>query len=102
MRYTLFAGILFCSLLAPFAVTPALARHVDVIVDVAPPELRYEVVPAPRHGRVWVPGYWYWSGRHHVWHRGYWVSERRGWHYVNPRWEHDHGRWHYYDGRWER
>lgn len=26
---------------------------------------RYEPVPPPRHGHVWMPGYWRATGRHH-------------------------------------
>lgn len=36
---------------------PALAA---VYVDVAPPSPREEVIPTPRHGYVWAPGYWDW------------------------------------------
>ena len=36
---------------------PSLARtNVDFYVNVAPPALPYEAVPAPRVGFVWVPG----------------------------------------------
>src|SRR6185437_8644562 len=45
---------------------------VDFYVDVAPPAPRYEVVPAPRHGYVWAPGYWDWRRGHYVWVRGHW------------------------------
>lgn len=83
--------------------TPAQARvHVDVYANVAPPPLRAEVVPAPRRGYVWVPGYWGWSHHRHRWHRGHWERERRGYHYVPSRWDRDGDRWRYHNGRWER
>ena len=34
-----------------------------------PPPPRYEVVPAPRRGMVWVPGHW--AGPH-TWVDGHW------------------------------
>lgn len=102
MRFKLSALVVASALFATAFSTPIAARHVDVIVDAAPPEVRYERVPRHRHGYVWVPGHWYWSGHHYRWRPGYWIEERRGWHYVSPRWEHEHDRWHYYDGRWER
>jgi hypothetical protein len=83
--------------------TPAQARvHVDIYANVAPPPLRAEIVPAPRRGYVWVPGYWGWSHHRHHWNRGHWARERRGYHYVPSRWDRDGDRWRYYGGRWER
>src|SRR5437870_6580112 len=35
---------------------PASARDVEVYLNAPPPAPRYEVVPAPRHGYVWIPG----------------------------------------------
>jgi len=73
-----------------------------VWIQTAPPAPRYEVVPAPRHGYVWVSGYWGWNGHRHVWHRGGWVKERRGYVYNQPAWvEHD-GRWEFRRGAWAR
>jgi hypothetical protein len=76
--------------------------RVYVDVDVAPPPPRVEVVPAPRVGYVWAPGYWEWRGRRHVWVNGYWVRERRGYHWRPHRWEEHEGRWRFDRGRWER
>lgn len=71
-------------------------------IDVAPPPPRVEAVPPPRVGYVWVPGNWYWEGRHHAWHHGHWVRERHGYAYVPPRWHQEGDRWRFEDGRWER
>jgi hypothetical protein len=80
---------------------PAFAA-VDLYVDVAPPAPRYEVVPAPRAGYAWQPGYWQWTdGRHH-WHKGYWVKERHGMYWHPSRWEEREGRYHFVQGRWDR
>lgn len=54
-----------------FAASPASAAR--VIIRVAPPAPRHEVIitrPGPNH--VWVPGYWRWSGRDYVWVGGVW------------------------------
>ena len=72
------------------------------LLDVAPPAVRYEVVPAPRHGYVWAPGYWDWRGSRHVWIRGHWVRERPGYVYYAPRWHQDNGRWRFERERWDR
>jgi hypothetical protein len=80
---------------------PGQAR-VYVDVDVAPPPPRVEVVPAPRVGYVWAPGYWAWRGHRHVWVRGNWARERRGYHWEPHRWEERGGRWHFEEGRWRR
>jgi hypothetical protein len=89
-------------------VAPAMAHtSVDIRLGVPPPPLRYEVVPAPRYGYVWVPGYW--DTRHHhrhgyryVWVDGYWQPHRRGYYWSQPRWVERRGYWHYERGRWDR
>nr|AUN35576.1 putative lipoprotein [uncultured bacterium] len=80
---------------------PAFAA-VDVYVDVAPPAPRHEVVPAPRHGYIWQPGYWDYDHGRHAWHKGYWVKERRGYYWHPARWEERNGRYHFVKGRWDR
>ena len=78
--------------------------RVDVDINIAPPPPRYEVLPPPRVGFVWAPGYWAWDRPHrrHVWHRGYYLRERRGQHWVPHQWADRNGRWHYDAGHWER
>src|ERR1044071_4636986 len=73
-----------------------------VYVEVAPPAPRVEVVPAPRRGYAWVPGYWQWRHGRYVWVSGTWVRERPGYHYVSPRWVEHGGRWYMEEGRWAR
>jgi hypothetical protein len=83
------------------AALPAAAKtNVEIIVDTAPPPARYEVVPAPRAGSTWVPGYWEWRHGKHYWVRGQWVRHRAGYVYEPARWvEHD-GRWRYVAPVW--
>jgi hypothetical protein len=75
------------ALLIGGASLPAAARaNVDFYVNVAPPPLRYEVVPAPRLGWVWVPGYWDWRGNRYLWVPGHHVRHRHGYYYEPARW----------------
>lgn len=73
-----------------------------VYVTVAPPAERVEVVPAPRRGYVWNPGYWNYRGNRHVWVKGNWVRERRGYSYEPNRWVERDGRWELQRSRWAR
>ncbi len=94
--------ILFTAMIAASVggiATPAAAA---VYIQVAPPERQVEVVPAPRHGYVWAPGYWNWRGNHHVWAKGTWVRERRGYAYHSPNWVERNGRWSMERARWAR
>jgi len=93
---------IIASVLAIGAITATGAQaRVYFDVDVAPPPPRVEVVPAPRAGYVWAPGYWAYDGRRHVWHDGYWVHERHGHHWVPDRWDERGGHWHYSRGHWD-
>ena len=74
----------------------------SVSLRIGPPPVRYEIVPDPRRGYVWVPGYWRWRGHHHVWVVGCWVRERRGYVYYPHRWEQRGERWYLHGGRWDR
>lgn len=95
-------GIVTAVLAAGFtlAATASEAR-VDVDVNLAPPPPRYEVVPAPRAGYVWAPGYWDYVGNHHVWRKGHWVAERHGYRYAPHHWVQHDGRWRMEGGHWE-
>ena len=97
MRKTIIAA-LFASSAAVFSL-PAVSA---IYVDVAPPALRHEVVPAPRAGYVWVPGYWDWRGHRHVWIRGHFERERHGYYWHPNRWVEREGRWSLERGRWDR
>ena len=83
---------------APMAATAA----VGIYLNVAPPEPRYEAVPAPRRGYLWVPGYWNARSNHHVWQAGHWERERRGYHYAQPTWTQRDNRWEFQRGGWSK
>ena len=67
--------------LAAAATFPALGQvniniNVPGIVQMAPPPPRYEMVPGPRPGQVWVQGRWVWNERDYVWQGGRWQQDR--------------------------
>jgi hypothetical protein len=97
---------LLCASLALAFALPAAAQTVtgSIFVDVAPPPARVEVVPAPRVGFVWAPGYWRWEApaRTHVWVEGRYVEERPGFRWIADRWVPRERRYYYEPGRWER
>ena len=97
MKKTLIA-VMLASSSAVFAL-PAAA---EIYVNIAPPAPRYEVVPAPRAGYVWVPGYWDWRGNRHVWMRGHWERERHGYYWHPNRWIERDGHYVLEKGRWDR
>jgi hypothetical protein len=82
------------------AVLPAQASARDVVVRVAPPPPRTEVVPAARHGYEWAPGYWNWNGHRHVWMRGHWERVRPGYVWHRPEWRHGDRGWELDRGGW--
>jgi hypothetical protein len=97
------AALLAASLAFGAVLAPGLASaRTYVEVNVAPPPLREEVIPAPRAGYVWAPGYWSWRRHNHVWVSGHWIHHRRGYHWVPERWEERHGHWRFDPGHWER
>lgn len=99
------SAVMGCTALSACVVEGPPRRHAAyavVDVDVRPPPDRVVVVPAPRRGYAWAPGYWRWDGHTHVWTEGRWVRERRGYHWVPAHWEENRGRWHFEDGHWAR
>jgi hypothetical protein len=100
MKRKLLLGALAVSSIA-IAPLPASAA-VDLYVNIAPPAPRYEVLPAPRAGYVWQPGFWEWRGDRHYWRKGHWVRERPGYYWHPSRWEHHDGRWVMRQGGWHR
>jgi hypothetical protein len=99
----MFKKILLAGLIAAsFAAVPLAALARTVVITTAPPELRQEVIPAPRRGSEWAPGHWEWRQRQHVWVGGHWLRARRGYAYESPRWIENNGRWRMEQGRWAR
>ena len=97
--------ILLAAMIGTSAATvalPGIAGDRVVYVQVAPPVIREEVVPAPRRGYAWAPGYWGWRHSKHVWVRGAWVRDRPGHHYRAATWRERNGRWVMQRGYWAR
>lgn len=91
-----------CMATSAITVPTIASAGVSVDIEVAPPPVRIETVPAPRAGYVWAPGYWEWRGHEHVWVDGRWIGERKGYHWVPDRWEPHGSRYHYEPGHWVR
>ncbi|HUO43700.1 MAG TPA: YXWGXW repeat-containing protein [Burkholderiales bacterium] len=97
-------ALLFVALMTVLGATalPAAARtDVNIDIGVAPPAPQVEVVPAPRRGYVWAPGYWRWEGRRHVWVQGHWIREHRGYVWVPEHWEQRGPYYHFVPGHWQ-
>jgi hypothetical protein len=78
----------------------ALAR--SIVIEIAPPPARVEVVPVMRHGYTWAPGYWAWQRDRHVWVAGHTMRERNGYQWSPDRWNQVDGRHEFQAGRWTR
>ncbi|MGV8899829.1 MAG: YXWGXW repeat-containing protein [Burkholderiaceae bacterium] len=88
---------------AAFIPTQAVAQvGFSIVISNAPPPVRYEVVPAPRRGYEWAPGYWNWNGGRHAWAPGHWERARSGHHYQRPEWRHGNNGWQLNRGGWQR
>jgi len=74
----------------------------EIVIRIAPPAPRVERIPPPRHGYVWVPGAWDYSGNRYVWRTGRWEAERHGYRYREDRWEQHNGGWVRVRGGWDR
>ena len=99
---TIKTALLCAAISAAATGVPAVSQaRVNVDIDIAPPALRTEVVPAPRRGYEWAPGYWNYSGRRHVWVGGHWIRERRGHHWVADTWVQHDNHWRREPGHWD-
>lgn len=96
------AAISTPAVVAPSIFSPAAAQELSISIGTPPPAPMYEVVPAPRPGYVWAPGYWNWEAGRHVWHGGAWMAERPGYHWVPDRWASYHDGWRHMPGHWDR
>lgn len=78
----------------------ALAR--SIVIEIAPPPARVEVIPVQRRGYTWAPGYWAWQGNRHVWVGGHTMRVRNGYQWTPDRWHENNGRHEFQQGRWTR
>ncbi len=97
------AAISTSALVVPAVLTPAAAQAgLNIVIATPPPAPVYEVIPAPRAGYVWAPGYYRWEGGRHIWTTGRWMPERVGYRWVPDRWDHGANGWYHVAGRWDR
>ncbi len=92
----------FCASIALSAIAMPAVAQVSMGIEIAPPPPRYEVVPAPREGYVWGPGYWRYENERHVWAPGQWQTARPGSVWVADHWESRDGRNFFIAGHWDR
>jgi hypothetical protein len=72
-----------------------------IISAVQPPPPRVVIVPEPRPGYVWQPGYWTQSDGEWVWMDGQWIMERPAYRWIPTHWEQmPDGRWELVQGQW--
>jgi hypothetical protein len=99
--HTILAAVLVCAGLSAAAVPAAAATSVDIRIGIPPPAPRAEFIPGPRHGRIWVAGFWMWNGGAYEWVPGHWERVRHGFRYVPARWEPYGAEWVFRPGHWE-
>lgn len=101
-RQALFAAVVAASL--GTIATPSTGAQVGVSINIAPPAMRHEAVPAARRGYDWRPGYWNWNANRnrHNWVAGSWMRSRPGYVYSQPTWVDRGGRWEMQRGAWAR
>jgi hypothetical protein len=95
---------LACAAMATPLVAPAQVSvniNVPGIIAVAPPAPRYEVMPAPRAGQVWIQGNWYWGSNDYAWRPGRWEPARPDYDYAPGRWVRADGGYRWVEGSWK-
>ncbi len=98
-RRSLLAALIATSL-GGISLSTQVIAAIEITFNKGPPPARYEIVPAPRKGYVWMPGYGDGKGKKHTWREGKWEHERKGFHYVEPRWTERDNRWTLNPGGW--
>ena len=94
-------AIIACAIILGATSLNASAIDINVTIGAAPPPVKYEVMPAPRDGNLWVPGFWDWNGSKHTWVQGNWEKTRPGYVYVKPEWQKTNNGWHLAKGHWK-
>jgi len=100
MKRTLALAALILAGAAAAPLPSLAASNVSLYIGSAPPAPVYERIPAPRHGYVWAPGYWNWTGHRYVWVRGHWERARAGYAWHRPEWRQGDRGWELDRGGW--
>ena len=76
--------------------------NAQIVIRIGPPPPRpVEVIPAPRSGYVWVPGYHRWDGHGYVWvHGAYRRPPHEGAVWVEGDWREERGGHVWHAGYW--
>jgi len=97
MKKVVFLVVLTCPL-------AGFAQHIvaGIRVNIGPPALRLEVVPAaPSLRHQWIGGYWAWHGGKQVWIEGHWALPPSPAYVWQPAWwENRGGAWYFHEGYW--
>jgi hypothetical protein len=102
MKKVLVSAVLAAGTIGAMVTPMSSMAQVGIQLNLGPPPLRYEVVPAPRDGYVWTGGHWQWQSNRHVWIPGNWQASRPGYRYGQPAWVEREGAWQYRASRWDR
>ena len=103
MRFRKSLVVALCAAsLGGISVPMTASAETAIYFNAAPPPARYEVVPAPRHGYTWSPGYWNAHNQRHVWQAGHWERNRHGYNYAQPAWTQHDNQWQLQRGQWNR
>jgi WXXGXW repeat (2 copies) len=84
------------------SVSMTAGAEVGIYLNIGPPPVRYEAVPAARAGYQWSPGYWNAKHNQHVWQAGHWERNRAGYRYAEPTWTQHDNRWQLERGHWNK
>ncbi len=102
MKRVTMLGLLLAAAVSAAHAGPNVQWGVTISSGTPPPPVRYETMPPPRVGYLWVEGYWNWNGGAHVWVPGHWVRARSGYEYAQPRWQEVPNGWELNRGGWRR
>jgi hypothetical protein len=104
LHKTLLIGLCATASLAGLSVPTVASANANVSIYFrsAPPPSRYERVPPPRRGYVWINGYWDVKRNRHAWNEGHWERARPGYYYAQPTWAQRNHRWELQRGEWRR
>lgn len=96
----LLAGALLAGAAFSFALPIAAQAATYISVQIGPPPMPVEVVPAARPGYIWAPGFYQWQAERYQWRPGHWERARPGQVYVPARWHAAGPRWEYRPAHW--
>ncbi len=67
-----------------------------------PPPLEDELPKYDSPDKIWIPGYWEWTGLNYRWQEGRWEKPRPGYKWVKGHWVEIPGGYKWIKGHWEK